>query len=105
MENQEAGWMIAAIALDTPEAALTLLIPLGATGIAALLPIIATICAILGAVHVSYRQTIAAYPDGGGSYTWRAKISGHGLAWLPALRSRSTTSSTSRSESRRASAR
>src|ERR1700689_3466551 len=52
-----------------PEAALTLLIPLGAAGLGAALPIIAIICAILAIVYVSYRQTIAAYPNGGGSYT------------------------------------
>jgi amino acid transporter len=52
-----------------PEAALTLLIPLGAAGLGAALPIIAIICAILAIVYFSYRQTIAAYPNGGGSYT------------------------------------
>ena len=52
-----------------PEAALTLLLPLGAAGIAHVVPIIAIICAILLVVFVSYRQTIAAYPGGGGSYT------------------------------------
>jgi len=52
-----------------PEAALTLLIPLGAAGLGAALPILAIICAILAIVYVSYRQTIAAYPNGGGSYT------------------------------------
>jgi amino acid transporter len=52
-----------------PEAALTLLIPLGAIGLHYALPIIAIICAILTIVYFSYRQTIAAYPNGGGSYT------------------------------------
>jgi amino acid transporter len=52
-----------------PEAALTLLIPLGALGVAYSLPIIAIVCAILVIVYFSYRQTIAAYPNGGGSYT------------------------------------
>jgi amino acid transporter len=52
-----------------PEAALTLLIPLGAVGLHYALPIIAIICVILTIVYFSYRQTIAAYPNGGGSYT------------------------------------
>ena len=52
-----------------PEAALTLLISLGAAGLAYSLPILAIICTILVIVYLSYRQTIAAYPDGGGSYT------------------------------------
>src|SRR5437764_10876381 len=52
-----------------PEAALTLLIPLGAAGLAYLGPITALIVALLFVVYFSYRQTIAAYPLGGGSYT------------------------------------
>ena len=52
-----------------PEAALTLLLPLGAAGIAHLLPITALIIGILFLVYLSYRQTIRAYPNGGGSYT------------------------------------
>jgi amino acid transporter len=52
-----------------PEAALTLLIPLGAAGIAYMLPISASIIALLTIVYFSYRQTIEAYPTGGGSYT------------------------------------
>jgi amino acid transporter len=52
-----------------PEAALTLLIPLGAAGIAYILPISISIIILLAIVYFSYRQTIAAYPTGGGSYT------------------------------------
>jgi amino acid transporter len=52
-----------------PEAALTLLVPLGAAGIGYVGPITAIICTILIIVFFSYRQTIAAYPNGGGSYT------------------------------------
>src|SRR5579871_3375055 len=52
-----------------PEAALTLLIPLGAAGLGFVGPIITLIIFILGIVYVSYRQTIVAYPGGGGSYT------------------------------------
>ena len=52
-----------------PEAALTLLIPLGAAGIAYMVPISASIIILLAIVYFSYRQTIQAYPGGGGSYT------------------------------------
>jgi amino acid transporter len=52
-----------------PEAALTLLIPLGAAGIAYILPISLSIILLLTIVYFSYRQTIQAYPGGGGSYT------------------------------------
>ena len=52
-----------------PEAALSLLIPLGILGTQYLLPIITAILILLVIVYFSYRQTIAAYPSGGGSYT------------------------------------
>jgi amino acid transporter len=52
-----------------PEAALALLIPLGIIGTQYLLPIITSILILLVIVFFSYRQTIAAYPSGGGSYT------------------------------------
>ncbi len=52
-----------------PEAALTLLIPLGVAGIAYILPVSISIIILLTIVYFSYRQTIAAYPTGGGSYT------------------------------------
>ena len=52
-----------------PEAALTLLIPLGAAGIAYIVPISTSIIVLLAIVYFSYRQTIQAYPGGGGSYT------------------------------------
>jgi amino acid transporter len=52
-----------------PEAALTLLIPLSAAGIAYIFPISVSIIVLLTIVYFSYRQTIQAYPGGGGSYT------------------------------------
>jgi amino acid transporter len=52
-----------------PEAALTLLIPLGVAGIAHIVPISFAIIALLAIVYFSYCQTIDAYPHGGGSYT------------------------------------
>ena len=52
-----------------PEAALTLLIPLGAAGPRYIGPITAVLLVLLALLYFSYRQTIAAYPNGGGSYT------------------------------------
>ncbi len=52
-----------------PEAALTLLIPLGLVGSQYILPLSISIITLLIIVFFSYRQTIAAYPGGGGSYT------------------------------------
>src|SRR5580658_2297633 len=52
-----------------PEAAMTLLIPLGVAGVEYGWRIIAAILVLLTIVYFSYRQTIAAYPSGGGSYT------------------------------------
>jgi amino acid transporter len=52
-----------------PEAALSLLIPLGILGVHYIVPISTAIITLLVIVYFSYRQTIAAYPSGGGSYT------------------------------------
>src|SRR5580693_6295399 len=53
-----------------PEAAMTLLIPLGIWGVQHyLLPIFGLILALLTILYFSYRQTIVAYPNGGGSFT------------------------------------
>src|SRR5580704_11138841 len=52
-----------------PEAALSLLIPLGILGVRYIVPISVAIITLLVIVFFSYRQTIAAYPMGGGSYT------------------------------------
>jgi amino acid transporter len=52
-----------------PEAALSLLIPLGLLGVHYIVPVSAAIITLLIIVYFSYRQTIAAYPSGGGSYT------------------------------------
>lgn len=52
-----------------PEAALTLLISLGAAGPHFVIPITTAIIILLTIVYFSYLQTIAAYPGGGGSYT------------------------------------
>jgi amino acid transporter len=52
-----------------PEAALSLLIPLGLLGVRYIVPVSLAIITLLVIVFFSYRQTIAAYPLGGGSYT------------------------------------
>jgi len=52
-----------------PEAAMTLLLPLGALGVNYIGPISAIIVVILLLVYASYLQTIGAYPGGGGSFT------------------------------------
>jgi amino acid transporter len=64
-----------------PEAALTLLIPFGLAGTAAVVPITACIIGLLVVVYFSYRQTIEAYPGGGGSYT----VARQNLGALPGL--------------------
>jgi amino acid transporter len=66
-----------------PEAALTLLIPLGVMGLCYILPLTFFIVLLLIIVYFSYRQTIEAYPQGGGSYN----VAHHNLgafAGLPA---------------------
>jgi amino acid transporter len=67
-----------------PEAALTLLIPLGAAGVSYILPITGAIVALLSILYFSYRQTIAAYPAGGGSYTVARENLGNGAGLLAA---------------------
>src|ERR1700677_2453492 len=67
-----------------PEAALTLLIPLGVAGIAYILPISISIVILLAIVYFSYRQTIEAYPNGGGSYTVATENLGEGAGLLAA---------------------
>jgi amino acid transporter len=51
-----------------PEAALAILIPLGLMGLDAIRPVTIVILVLLAILYVSYRQTIGAYPNGGGSY-------------------------------------
>jgi amino acid transporter len=51
-----------------PEAALTVLIPLGAAGIGYIGGVMLPILALLAILYVSYRQTIRAYPGNGGAY-------------------------------------
>jgi amino acid transporter len=53
-----------------PEQAMSLLIPLGLIGMQRhILPIFVAILTLLVIIYFSYRQTITAYPNGGGSFT------------------------------------
>jgi len=67
-----------------PEAALTLLIPLGLMGVHYIVPVSAAIVVLLAIVFFSYRQTIDAYPHGGGSYTVASQNLGEGAGLLAA---------------------
>jgi len=67
-----------------PEAALTLLIPLGLMGVREIVPISLAILRLLILVYFSYRQTIEAYPRGGGSYTVATENLGDGAGLLAA---------------------
>lgn len=64
-----------------PEAALTVLLVLGTAGLRYIAPLTAVIVALLLIVQFSYRQTLAAYPDGGGSYS----VARENLGGKPAL--------------------
>ena len=67
-----------------PEAALALLIPLGAVSLMYVVPITISIIILLLIVFLSYRQTIEAYPGGGGSYTVAGTNLGPGPGLLAA---------------------
>jgi amino acid transporter len=67
-----------------PEAAMTILLPLGAAGIAYIGPISLAVVVLLSIVYFSYRQTIEAYPHGGGSYTVASENLGVGAGLLAA---------------------
>ena len=77
-EQRRIGWFegVPAMGLDGlgsssygPEAALAIMIPLGAAGLAQLGWVIAPIVALLAILYLSYRQVIVAYPSNGGAYT------------------------------------
>src|ERR1700677_4446664 len=63
---------------------MTLLIPLGLAGAHYIVPVISAILILLVIVFFSYRQTIAAYPSGGGSYTVASENLGDGAGLLAA---------------------
>jgi amino acid transporter len=61
---------------------LTILLPLGLLGVRYIVPLTAAIMGLLVIVFFSYRQTIAAYPMGGGSYTVARENLGSGAGLL-----------------------
>lgn len=65
-----------------PEAALTILLPLGLMGVRYIMPLTFAVIGLLIIVFFSYRQTIAAYPMGGGSYTVAKENLGSGAGLL-----------------------
>src|ERR1700694_5353048 len=65
-----------------PEASLTILLPVGRVGVLYIVPLTAAIVGLLVIVYFSYRQTIAAYPMGGGSYTGARENLGAGAGVL-----------------------
>ena len=76
-EGRKIGWFeaVPAMGLDGlgsssygPEAALSVMIPLGAAGLGYVGPIMALIVALLAILYLSYRQTVVAYPSNGGAY-------------------------------------
>ena len=75
-----------------PEALLTLLIVIGTASARYVLPLSLIICIVLLLVSLSYRQTIAAYPSGGGRTQSRERTWAVVRVCSPRLRSRSTTS-------------
>jgi amino acid transporter len=52
-----------------PEAALTVLAPLGAASLDYIGYVIVPILVLLAILYISYRQTMRAYPHNGGAYT------------------------------------
>ena len=67
-----------------PEAALTVLVPLGAGGLAVVGPTMLLLVALLAILYVSYRQTVLAYPSNGGAYTVSKANLGQGASLLAA---------------------
>jgi amino acid transporter len=51
-----------------PEAALSILIPIGSAAVNVIVPVMLPILVLLAVLYLSYRQTIRAYPNNGGAY-------------------------------------
>jgi amino acid transporter len=68
-----------------PEAALAVLLPLGAAGAVWLTPIMLAILVLLAMLAMSYWQTIKAYPVNGGSYTVASENLGANAGLLAAI--------------------
>ena len=89
-EQRRIGWVagVPAMGLDGlgsssygPEAALTVMIPLGAASLHYIGWVIAPIVGLLAILWLSYRQVLAAYPSNGGAYT----VARENLGELPSL--------------------
>ena len=88
--SRRIGWFeaVPAMGLDGlgsssygPEAALAVMIPLGAASLGYVGPVIAGIVGLLMILYLSYRQTVVAYPTNGGAYT----VAKENLGRLPSL--------------------
>jgi amino acid transporter len=66
-----------------PEAMLSVLVLAGGPGLGWSLPVSGAIAFLMLAVGLSYRQTIRAYPHGGGSYIIPARTSAGSPGWWP----------------------
>src|ERR1700712_2605871 len=92
-ENRKIGWFeaVPAMGLDGlgsasygPEAALTILMPLGAASLAWIGWGRAPIVGLLAILYLSYRQTVVAYPSNGGAYTVSKENLGRAASLLAA---------------------
>lgn len=93
LDSRKIGWFeaVPAMGLDGlgsasygPEAALTILIPLGAASLTWVGAIMAPIVVLLIVLYLSYRQTIVAYPGNGGAYTVSRENLGRSASLLAA---------------------
>ncbi|WP_216851031.1 APC family permease [Acidisphaera sp. L21] len=91
--TRKLGWFeaVPAMGLDGlgsasygPEAALTILMPLGAASLAWIGWVMAPIVVLLAILYLSYRQTIVAYPSNGGAYTVARENLGRNASLLAA---------------------
>ena len=91
--GRKIGWVagVPAMGLDGlgsssygPEAALTILIPLGAASLSHIGWVIAPIVGLLAILYLSYRQVIVAYPSNGGAYTVAKENLGPGASLVAA---------------------
>lgn len=90
---------LAALSLDAmasvahgPESIVLVLAAAGAYGMGFTLPVTLAIAALLAFLVASYRQVIAAFPDGGGSYDVAKRHLGGVRVWSPRPRWSWTTS-------------
>ncbi len=92
-DSRKIGWFegVPAMGLDGlgsasygPEAALTILIPLGAASLNWIGAVMAPIVALLVVLYLSYRQTVVAYPTNGGAYTVAKENLGRNASLLAA---------------------